>query len=187
MKRIYLFMILVATCGVGQAQKKEPLHFSSINAAGFLKGSSDQSFQVQTINGLAFGKWFAGVGAGYENYFKKSLSVFADLRHNLFPKGNTPFIYGDAGMSLPLGPSEGTEWQRIENRKGLYLEGGLGYRVALKGKMAFNFSAGYSHKELHETRINTVFWDFPPYGTNNYREYDDYTFKRLSVKVALQL
>jgi hypothetical protein len=78
------------------------------------------------------------------------------------------------------------DWQTSVYKTGLYYDVGVGYTVPVKGSLSFNFSAGYSYKNLHETRSTIIIWDFPPYDRETPKEYFDYTFRRLSLKAALQ-
>ena len=83
MKQICLFIALLFFALSMQAQKKSELNFSSINQVGFLKGSSDQALQIQTVNGVAYETWFAGVGAGLDDYNFKTFTIFAELRKKI--------------------------------------------------------------------------------------------------------
>lgn len=180
-----IIVLLLLTMSAN-AQEKAGIKFSATNQLGILKGSSDQTFQLQTINGVRYKTWFAGVGVGYENYYLKTIPLFIDIRRNLLSTKATPFIYADLGASLPSEKQKKETWQTSDYKAGFYYDVGIGYSAPIKGNLAFNFSAGYSQKQLHEARTNIVIWDFPPYGGNDYKEYFDYTFRRLSVKAALQ-
>jgi hypothetical protein len=162
------------------AQEKEKIKFSSINQAGILKGSSDQTYQLQTINGIKYKTWFAGMGVGLEEYYLKTIPVFIDVRKNLFKHKPSPFLYADLGVSFPSEKEDKGLWQTSVYSKGLYIDVGLGYNIPIKGSLAFNFSAGLSYKKLHEKRIYGH-----SFGSNG-KEYFEYSFRRVSVKVALQ-
>jgi hypothetical protein len=180
-------VFLFCFCHSIHAQKQQ-IKFSGINQFGILTGKSDQTYQLQTINGVRYKTWFAGVGAGLEEYYRKTIPVFIDLRRYLFSGKATPFAYADLGFSFPYEKNEEAEWQRSEYKKGLYYDLGVGYSIPLKGSLAFNFSAGYCHKELHESRYYRSFWDFPPYDQSAWNKDADYdfTFRRISIKAALQ-
>ena len=186
MKQPYFLLIALLLLATNANAQKARIKFSGINQLGILKGSSDQTFQLQTINGIRYKTWFAGVGVGYENYYLKTIPLFIDIRWNLLSKKATPFIYADIGANLPSKKQKKGEWQTSDYKAGLYYDVGRGYSAPIKGNFAFKLSAGYSQKQLHEARTNIVIWDFPPYGGNDYKEYFDYTFRRLSIKAALQ-
>ncbi|MGN6400639.1 MAG: hypothetical protein ACTHMD_09305 [Flavisolibacter sp.] len=185
MKQICSFIVLLFFALSMQAQKKSEFKFSSINQVGFLKGSSDQAMQIQTVNGVSFKTWFAGVGVGLDDYNFKTFTIFAELRKNISDKPQTPFVYVDLGTSIPAKKQEEDLWQTIVYKNGLYFDAGVGYQIPIKGNLSFNFSAGYSQKYLHETRTaKGIVIDFPV-GGGPQAEYYDYTFKRLSIKMAL--
>jgi hypothetical protein len=187
MRQIYLVIIALLFFVLNiQAQKKSELKFSSINQLGFLKGSSDQALQIQTVNGVAYKTWFAGAGAGLDDYNFKTFTIFADLRKNILNKSQTPFVYVDMGTSIPSEKQEEDLWQTTTYKSGLYFDAGVGYTIPIKGSWSFNFSAGYSQKYLHETRqAKGIVIDYPV-GGGPQAEYYDYTFKRLSIKMALR-
>lgn len=162
------------------AQEKEKVKFSSINQFGMLKGSSDQTYQLQTVNGVKYKTWFAGIGVGLEEYYVKTIPVFVDVRKNLLKQNASPFLYADLGVSFPSEKEDKGAWQTSVYNKGLYYDAGLGYNIPIKGRLAFNFSAGLSYKKLHEERV---------YGEafgGNGKEYFEYSFRRISIKTALQ-
>ena len=186
MKQFYFSIMLLLFGSCIHAQKKEGLKFSSINQFGILKGASDQTFQVQSVNGIQYKSWFIGPGIGIDNYALKTVPVFIDFRKTVYNKKQAPFIYADLGVSLPWKKEDKGAWQTSQYKTGLYYDVGIGYTVPVKKHLAFNFSAGYSQKQLHETRSNSgIIWDFPPYGQSG-KEYFDYTFRRISVKMGLQ-
>ena len=170
-----------------KAQGKAKLKFSSINQLGLLIGSSDHAFQIQTINGLSYQTWFAGVGLGLDGYRERSIPLFADFRKAVFQKQESPFIYMDLGASLPWRKEEKAEWQTSTWRSGWFYEAGIGYTFPVKGSLVLNVTGGYSLKALHETRTATgVIIDFPPYDRESPKEYYDYTYRRFSLKLGLR-
>jgi hypothetical protein len=170
------------------AQQHPKVQFASINQFGFLAGSSDQAFQVQTVNGLAHKTWFVGVGLGLDYYNKKTIPLFADLRRNLSQKHQAPFIYLDLGASMPWKKEEKGEWVTSTWGSGFFYEAGIGYSFPVNRVLSMNCSAGYSQKSLHETRTTTggIIIDFPPYEREPLKDYYDYTCRRFSLKVALR-
>ncbi|HYK57418.1 MAG TPA: hypothetical protein VEV15_13200 [Flavisolibacter sp.] len=180
--KLICFVLFIWLClgNSAVAQEKEKIKFSSINQAGFLKGSSDQTYQLQTINGVKYKTWFAGIGVGLEEYYLKTIPVFIDVRKNLFEHKASPFLYADLGISFPSEKEDKGAWQMSVYNKGLYYDVGLGYNIPIKGSLAFNFSAGLSYKQLHEER---TYWE--SFGGNG-KEYFEYSFRRVSLKVALQ-
>ena len=187
MKQLLFTALLILALG-NDITAQERLRFSSINQVGILKGNSDQTYQLQTINGVSYRTWFAGIGVGMEEYYLKTFPLFIEVRRDLFSKRATPFIYADLGVSFPSDSEEKTAWQRSEYKKGMYYDCGIGYSIPIKGSLSFNFSAGYSLKETHESRYYHAFWDFPPYDGDEWNKEADYdfTFRRISIKAALR-
>lgn len=187
MKPTFFIAIAFLVASSVRAQQKPAAKFSSINQLGFITGSSDQAIQAQTINGVAYKTWFAGIGAGFDGYGINSIPLFADVRKAIFPKQQTPFIYLDLGTSLPLKKEEKSTWYNRTYSGGLYYEAGVGYAWPVKGRLSVNLSAGFSQKSLRETRtFSGVVIDFPPYERELQKEYYDYTYRRFSFKLALQ-
>ena len=183
-----LCVLLVIFLSVNAFAQLQPVpKFSSINQFGFLKGSSAQTYQFQTINGIKYKTWFAGLGIGMEDYYRKSIPLFIDVRKSLINKLQSPFFYIDLGTALPIKKEEKTSWETKEFKKGLYFETGLGYSVPVRTKLYFNFSVGYSQKRSAEIiTSDNIIWDFPPYNRTSEINELNYTFHRISVKAALQ-
>ena len=61
------------------AQKKK-VRFQSINQFAMVGGENHVNTAFQTINGIKFSDWFAGIGIGIDNYRYKTLPLFLDGR-----------------------------------------------------------------------------------------------------------
>lgn len=193
MKRIVILLAgWLSCCSVVMAQadstttKKKGCScaFSSINLLGVLTANSGEYFQFQTINGLRYKTWFAGIGAGIDMYPTSGIPVFIDLRKNIFSTLNTPFVYVDAGLHFADFHKDKTEWQVTEYNNGLYYDAGVGYKFGLPKRGAVLMSFGYSHKSIKQkissTQICTL---YPCYlNTNLY----SYQLNRFSIKAGWQ-
>jgi hypothetical protein len=162
--------------------------FSSINQVGLLEGSSRSSYQFQTINGLSYGRWFAGIGLGLDRYRFTTVPVFFDIRRQLSKKPNAPFLYGDIGVHLPwVRDKEKTGWwgTDADYNRGLYYDAGVGYNINLGKSRALLFSGGISLKKIRETRnFQVVCVTFPcPEQSENY----NFSLKRFSLKAGIRL
>lgn len=161
--------------------------FSSINQAGLLEGSGGSAFQVQTINGLRYHKWFAGLGIGIDKYKFRTVPLFFDVRRDLLNRINTPFLYADIGTHLPwVKDSENTWWERSEFSRGLYYDAGLGYKLQLGKGRGLLFSGGFSLKRMRETRFMGTMCINPPC-LEQVAEKFDFTMKRFTLKAGIQL
>jgi hypothetical protein len=160
--------------------------FSSINQVGMLEGSAGTSFQLQTVNGVKYKTWFAGVGVGIDRYRFRTVPLFFDLRKDFSKQANTAFAYGDIGMQFPwIEDKHKLEWGTNEFKAGLYYDAGLGYKITLGKGRNLLFSGGISLKKLRETRFYDVVCVRAPCPLQN--ETFDFSLKRFSAKVGLQL
>lgn len=157
--------------------------FSSINQAGVLTGEAGSFFQVQTINGMRYNTWFAGVGVGLDYYKKRGIPVFLDVRKDILNKPSTPFVYADGGIHYSWVVEEDQPWGGITRTfsNDFYNDIGIGYKVSLKDQQAVLLSAGYSHKSVKET---TTYTQSCPSCPPTRKEIYNYTFNRLTLKLG---
>lgn len=161
--------------------------FSSINQVGLTEGKAGTSFLVQSINGLRYRTWFAGVGVGLDHYRYRTVPLFFDVRKDLFgKKHNTPFIYADIGTNFAWLSDKQQEnfWGTNEYSNGLYYDAGLGYKLNVGKGRGLLFSGGFSLKKFRETRHYSVVCITAPC-PESYERFD-FTLRRVSVKAAIQ-
>ena len=91
MKKL-LALALLFGCLHSSAQKPK-YTFQSNMQFGLLEGQRGSAFQLQTVNGLQFNTWFAGLGAGLDYYHTRSIPLFLNLRKSFFSGEKTPFIF----------------------------------------------------------------------------------------------
>jgi hypothetical protein len=164
--------------------------FRSLFNLGILEGEKGSEFHLQTIQGLRFGKWFTGIGAGLDYYQARTIPLFVDIRREFFNKKNAPFIYADGGYNFAWPTKDDKEHYgiKIKYDGGLYYDVGLGYRITAGKQAAFLLSAGYSYKFLREKRFNPVCVTYPCYSVMYLEnEWFTYDLNRLSIKVGMQL
>src|SRR5215510_11349763 len=98
--RLVLITLFVAACIPVTAQNK--VNFSSQNYLGLLEGEHGSEFQLQTINGVMYKSWFAGLGTGLDWYYLRSIPVFASVNKSFFKKGKRSFYASaDGGINYP--------------------------------------------------------------------------------------
>ena len=191
-KYIFFTIILLAVVCKIQAQKnKHALKFNSINNIGLLSGEMQNKFTFQTINGLQYKSWFAGVGAALDNYGYRSIPAFIDLRRTLELNEWQPFVYIDGGINFPLYTSDlprkwgSTDAYKLQNT--FYGEAGAGVKRKLSKRLQFDFSIGYSYKHFiymqyyYPITINLSSYLPSPIIT----QYDFY-YDRIAIKTGLQ-
>lgn len=161
--------------------------FSSVNQVGVLEGETGSALQLQTINGIRYNKWFAGIGVGLDHYRVRSVPVFIDVRRNLFSRSNSPFAYGNFGVNIPWAEDKNKmQWGSNSFHSGLYYDAGIGYRFGLGKKTGLVFSGGFSLKQMREYRSSEVVCfraPCPEAETDRYH----FSLKRFSFKAGIQL
>ena len=157
--------------------------FQSILQGGLLEGAAGPSWNLQTINGIYYKSWFAGIGAGLDFYTMRTIPLFIDARKDLFRKSRTPFLYADAGIHFDwLKSKEKPVWASSEYNRGFYYDVGGGYKLSFGNRDALLLSVGYTMKTLREERVVMVQCFTSP--CNPPKDHYNYTFSRLSFKVG---
>jgi hypothetical protein len=189
---LWFFIGFVLITSAQEAKQERPgkkgcsCSFSSINQVGFLFGTKGAFYQAQTINGMKYKTWFAGVGVGVENYYRTGIPVFIDVRKYLFNKSSTPFAYADVGVHFVTDKHDQlNQWYENKYHNGLYAEAGIGYKFGFSGKDRWLISAGYSHKYV---KYDNKFLGSPCPTSRCYEGF--YTYKnylhRYAMKIGLQ-
>lgn len=171
-----------------QAQKTDTkVRFRSINQVGAVTGAQKDAPIIQTINGLAYKSWSAGMGVGIDMYSERSVPVFIDIRKSFGQGNNIPFIYADGGLSFAwLSFIEKEQQSFPEHEKdSWYYDAGIGWKIPLGVRTAFLLSAGYSLKQYEGSRI--AYRPFTGGPAIEYREPFENTYRRIIIKIGVQL
>jgi hypothetical protein len=182
---IILFSIFLSFSSTGQDVKAK---YSTVNQVGLLSGAKGDWLTVQTINGVKKQKWFAGAGVGLDYYNVRTIPLFLDVRRYMLNKKNTPFAYADAGINfLWLNDSQKAEKSFPTSSPGLFYDLGIGWKLSGKNNGGFILSAGYTFKQVKE-KVKYMWWPAPTpqLEAENYERYN-YLYRRIVVKVGLQL
>jgi hypothetical protein len=180
---IMLTVFFIAATNLS-AQKK--VSFSSQNYVGLVAGEVNSELQLQTINGIKKGPWFAGIGAGIDWYYLRSIPLFVSVNRNIFSKGRRfMFVSGDAGKNFSWRNNVPDDFPPYDRQQtdGLYWAAGVGYKFGVgKSDNSILMQFGYSYKKMGEesTQIICPFIG-PCYPTTD--KYD-YQLKRLSFKIG---
>lgn len=154
LKSLILFSSILIFFLTANAQTNK-VRFKSIEAAGIAGGVSNAKLILQTINGVSFQSWFAGVGFGTDNYEYKSFPLFLDARY-AFGENKSFFIYGDAGYNFPGKNNPGKEisyYTDYSFKGGFYSDVGIAFREKISKNTSFFISLGHSFKNL---KVNTT-------------------------------
>ena len=156
MRYLFLLIIMVLSLEKSMAQTKAAVRFNSYNSLGILVGKSPAAFTAQTVNGLQFKKWFAGVGFGIDNYSMKTLPLFVDVKREFTFKKAKFFLYADAGSHFVTTKNKVERESYSYNTRGkLYLDAGLGFKISTSKKNSIFLTAGNSFKKITQTESLT--------------------------------
>jgi hypothetical protein len=177
MRKVIVLVVafaFVAGSGFGQSPGPGPsagfghstLSFRSTEWLGLSTGMVGSAGQIQTVNGVAKGPWFLGVGAGVDYYRFRSVPLFLSVTRDLaVGKRNWLFLYLAGGTNLPwykrpagslITPGGGEATSVFHS--GQYWSGGVGYlwKLGDHSKKAVLVSAGYTVKKLSEDQTEVA-------------------------------
>ena len=188
-----LFVMLTMIVAITSAQQNNSVRrwqFHSINSVGLLEGETGSAFQLQTINGVNYKSWFAGVGLGLDFYRLRTIPLFADFRKEFGKSSNMIFVYSDVGINFSW-VTDQQKTSNVQNDKfnnGFYGDWGLGYKVLVTKKNNLLLSLGYSYKKTVET-YDPLYYNpgiFYGQGTqpNDQTQKINYSLNRLSIKIG---
>jgi len=171
--RILIYIITTFIAATATAQK-EKLKFNSFNSGGIVAGENGVYPVFESINGLRQKDWFAGIGAGIDYYPNlRSVPLFIDVRKNIDKKF---FINIDAGHNFPWVEEKYKITEISKFYGGLFYELNAGYKIIFKKFPDFIVEAGYSYKNLKETRDYITF-----------EEIFNYKMRRIIIKIGIVL
>lgn len=184
MKGLLTFLILVWMLKPAAAQQTKP-RFNSVTSVGLAAGEKTNAPALETINGIRFSDWFAGIGVGIDYYRYKTLPLFGNVKW-YFDSVKKAFLYGSAGYNFPLKNKPGPEIWYFDDYSfsgGIYLDAGIGYALPLGKRSAVVLSAGYSYKALRSTTIIHVCPFIPPCYEDKTRL--EFTYGRIMLKAGV--
>jgi hypothetical protein len=177
--RMCFVQLLILLCATGIAQMKAKYKFTSINEMGLLAGESLPQIQLQTINGVSYKTYSAGIGLGMDDYYERTFPLFVDLRKRFYKKETAPFLYGDVGYSF-ISKKSVTGWE-MDKKGAVYYGAGIGYEIATNSRVKAVFDVGYSYK-----RFSRVIDNEPWRSSLHYFDTYDYSLNRISIKAGLR-
>ncbi len=186
MRLILVSIILASAFWQTVNAQKNGTRFSSATSIGVATGERGSALMMETVNGVKFSKWFAGVGVGLDYYQYKSLPLFINGRR-YFDKNGKAFVYGSAGYNLPLKNKPGPElgfYSDYYFSGGLLAEGGVAYSISLSKKSSVVISLGYSHKELEMKSSVKICGIVPPCWEESYRY--EFKYNRVVMKLGFE-
>ena len=173
---------------IGSVRAQCNCRFSSQQYIGLLEGEKGSAFQLQTVNGLKYKTWFAGIGAGLDYYTFRSVPLFLSVNKEFLLTQNSIYVLLDGGYNIPWYKREqdrGSNFVSSDFSGGLYWSGGVGYKISVNKKRdAVLLNIGYSFKHIKESQEIPIFCLIPP--CKNSFEIYDYKLNRLSLKLGYQ-
>jgi hypothetical protein len=185
-KHILVLVFSLCIAGSISAQQKtvtSSWQFNSINNIGLLEGQTGSAFQLQSINGMQYKSWFAGVGLGLDFYRYRTIPLFLDIRKEFGGSTNKFFVYADGGVNFCwLTDNEKNIYLADDHYDvGFYTDLGMGYKIGIGRHNHLLLSIGYSKKKLKET-YQAYFYS-PPVD-NLDKQQIDYNLNRLVIKIG---
>ena len=163
--------------------KKSTVTYHSTLQGGILKGETTSAFQLLHINGVQYKTWFGGIGVGIDNYFMRTVPIFAEVRKDILNKRSTPFVYAGIGPQVMwLKEQEKMQFVSADYNSGIYYRIGAGYKLSISQKHALMIEAGYSLKKVNYTYNYVNPCLIGP--CTEYKNNMDYTLRRLSFQLG---
>jgi len=154
-----IIIVCSMNCFAQQQKQNAIANLYSINNVGLIEGEAGSAFQLETINGLKYKSWFAGVGLGLDFYRIRTVPLFAHIRKEFGKTVNRFFLFGDAGIDFGWRTDKETKQFPVNDKlkNGFYAQAGAGYTFRLSPVNNLSFSLGYSYKTLTEFGSNYTY------------------------------
>ena len=183
MKSILFLIFTVCLSAMVSGQQKKTTdtwQFHSILNAGLLEGQKGSAFQLQSVNGMQYKSWFAGIGVGLDYYRYRTIPLFLDIRKEFGSTVNKFFAYADGGINFWwLTDMQTNTADGFHN--GFYTDLGMGYKIRLGKSNHLLLAMGYSLKKLSET-YQSSYYDPPDFLLTENRI--NYNLNRITLKIG---
>jgi len=186
MKRIGIILLFLPLGLIAQIKKSANTGWRTITSIGLVAGESNNKPIFQLSGGSVYGRYFTGIGVGYDMYHFNSIPLFADWRMS-FGKRRIGFLYANGGYNFPGSYRGENEFSKTKDRLkgGFYMDAGMGYRIPLGGLHRLSFSAGYSRKNMSQLKsfVYPCLTGDCPEDIHDYK----YSFGRIIAKMSWEL
>lgn len=161
--------------------------YSTQNSVGVLIGEHDTAPLLESVNGLVYRNWFAGVGTGIDWHYSRSIPLFfSGARFIPVKTGKQLQLSSGIGINFPWAQSDtyfGWYSTAPTYKNGLYWNAGMGYRIGVgKKNDALLVHLGYINKSYTQV-IKTVMPCLIPPCPESVESYK-YSLNALSVKLG---
>ena len=158
-------------------------HFHSYNTIQLLNGRTTSAFAVNSVNGFQFGKFFTGIGTGFDYYYHTSVPLFVEARFDLAkPKGKFQ-LFANGGFNFPFAAQN----KKFEFKKGPYKTGGfystgIDYLIPVKNE-AVILGAAFNNKQVIQMVDNYV-WNPVLNRSENISIKEQYSLNRIAIRIG---
>lgn len=150
----------------------KPQDIEVLPAISFYGGSKFNSgFTTITSYRFPF-RLSVGAGIGVEWFNVAGLPVFADVRYNVLKGGLSPYVYSQAGYSMPLATNPTGDYSTYYG--GPLFAAGVGLRKNFANRNAFVFSLGYRFQQMRTDY--GYYWYSQTYDTKRYDRFNRFAF-----------
>jgi hypothetical protein len=189
MTKVLITGLILFSCFAAYSQKSNTnkISFGSVNQVGVVTGVDRDALIVQTINGISYKSWSAGVGIGIDGYSERTVPLFVDVRKSIGSGYSKPFFYVDGGVNfgwLNFIQRENHSFPQYQ-QPSMYYDAGMGWNIPIGDKTGFIVSAGYTIKQLKGERNN--FGPMIGGQLHEYKEKFENTYRRIIIKLGVHL
>lgn len=157
--------------------------FHSYNTFQLLNGSSTTSVALNSVNGFSFGRFFTGIGTGFDYYYHTSVPLFLEARFDLLKGRRTLQVFGNGGVSFAFGSANNEERSKTGPYKPAPMYG-AGIDVLFPAKSnAFILGLAFSNKNIIQMVDNNT-WDPILNRVENIPIREEYSLNRISIRVG---
>ena len=157
--------------------------FHSYNSVQLLTGSTTNAASLHSVNGFSKGKFFGGVGTGFDYYYKTTIPLFAEARFDIAGTDRKFQLFANGGFHIPFGNINKKEPSKKGDFKtGKLLAAGLDYYIPFKS-YAFIVGIAYRKKTVTQIVDNNV-WNPVLIRIENIPIKEVYSFNRVWIRVG---
>jgi hypothetical protein len=185
---ILVWVLITATCKLEAqdtviSKHNKFNHFHSFNTLHILNGSTTTSLAITTVNGFQFGKFFSGIGVGFDYYYHTSVPLFIEARIDLAKRKGKLQLFADGGLNFPFsGKNKKLEYKPGPYKTGSLFGAGVDYLVPVKNE-AVIIGVAFSNKQVIQMVENNV-WNPALNRVENIPIKDNYSLNRIAIRIG---
>ena len=157
--------------------------FHSCNSVQLLNGQLTTSVAIHSINGFQFGKFFTGIGVGFDYYYHTTVPLFMEGRYNIIGTKRKLQCFVNGGVHIPFSSmNKKLEYKTGSYKTGKLLAAGFDYFIPLKTD-AMVVGIAWSQKQVKQLVENNV-WNPVLNRIENIPIKDEYQLNRIWIKLG---